>query len=284
MNKINKDINIYDCKNFNRNTSTNNLLSINNDLFDEETVYETDSDAEQDIQNTCESTCYVSNNLNTNTNTNTNTEKNISEEDTLEMYYLTLKDKVELDNSINFDELSKKSINEIELILQDKLQIDKYFKEILKYLKLYTFIEFNYFQLAVIYNKIGVSKNYKNISNYIRLVTKPVMIEDTILINTLKRNKPYKIFKELYYNLDEKKNNKVTNNIYEFYINKYDIIIKCLVRLNYKLTEKFGILSSCICVKDINNTKSTCTNIITNNYIELINLLRIIYCIKPNCY
>jgi hypothetical protein len=205
-----------------------------------------------------------------------------NEDDSLETYYLILeKEEVIFDDTIDFDNLTKQKDSDINLILEDKVVVNKYFKEILKYLKVYSFIEFNYFQLKVIYTKIGVSKNHITNSKYIRIVTKPVMIEDTKLIVDLKRNKPFKIFKDLLNNSDDKK--KLKNNIsnIQFYFNKYDLIIKCLVRLNYKLSDKFGIFTSCICVKDITSNDF---NMLNNNYIELINLLRIIYHIVPICY
>jgi hypothetical protein len=193
--------------------------------------------------------------------------------DILENYYLFLEKEIVLDKTIDFDELAKMDICQINIVLSDNELVNKYFREILKYLKIYSFVKFNYFQLKVIFLKIGVPDQHYRINDYVRVVIKPIMCEDIAYLCSFMSVKPTKIFEEL-----------TENNSDDIFMHeKLDIVTKCIARLNYKLTEKFGIVTTCIYTKN-SNTNYMNSDVLDYNIFEIINLLRIIYRIVPICY
>ena len=197
----------------------------------------------------------------------------------LENYYLLLEKEIVLDETINFDELAKLNIEQINVILSEDKLLEKYFKEILKYLKIYSFVKFNYFQLKVIFLKIGVPHEHYRKSDYIRVVIKPILCEDIAYLCSFMAVKPTKKFIELL----ENENNP------NFSHTKLDTVTKCIARLNYRLTEKFGITSTCVYTKNSNSNSNSNINymdsdVLDYNIFEIINLLRILYRIVPICY
>ena len=87
--------------------------------------------------------------------------------------------------------------------------------------------------------------------------------------------KPTKKFIEL---LENENNNLFTHT-------KLDTVTKCIARLNYRLTEKFGITATCVYTKNSHsNTNYMDSDVLDYNIFEIINLLRIIYRIIPICY
>ena len=186
---------------------------------------------------------------------------------------MLLEKEIILDESVNFDELGKMDIKQIDVVLSVNNSLDKYFKEILKYLKIYSFVKFNYFQLKVIFLKIGVPDEHYRKSDYVRVVVKPILCEDIAYLCSFMAIKPTKKFIEL---LENEKNHLFSHT-------KLDIVTKCIARLNYRLTEKFGTISTCVYTKN-SNTNYMDSDVLDYNIFEIINLLRIIYRIVPICY
>jgi hypothetical protein len=198
---------------------------------------------------------------------------NIKEDYKLENYYLLLEKEIILDKTIDFDELAKLDIEQIDKVLSDNNLLDKYFKEILKYLKIYSFVKFNYFQLKVIFLKIGVPDEHYRKSDYVRVVVKPILCEDIAYLCSFMAVKPTKKFIEL---LENENNPNFTHT-------KLETVTKCIARLNYRLTEKFGITTTCIYTKNSHSNYMD-SDVLDYNIFEIINLLRILYRIVPNCY
>ncbi len=239
-------------------------------------------------------------------------------DDDLENYYKILENNnIEFDNSIDFDELNKYGTNnsDIEALLSDTTLLNKYFKEILKYLKSYSYVEFNYFQLKVIYEVINIPDGYFHISDYVRSISKNIMSNDFEYFYSFYNLKTKKIFHEPYNNdllykkylkclsdsncnfekfnknnilndknkkIQELKINVAKNE--EYILEKYKLAIKCITRLNYKLSAKFGVTTTCVYTTYGKNDITFNGPVILYNIFEIINLIRIIYRIVPNSY
>jgi hypothetical protein len=105
-------------------------------------------------------------------------------EDKFENYYKILENSnINFDNTIDFNLLNKHGIQNsiIESMLSDSKLLNKYFEEILKYLKSYSYVEFNYFQLKVIYQMINIPNGYYHISDYVRSISKNIMANDIFI-------------------------------------------------------------------------------------------------------
>lgn len=238
--------------------------------------------------------------------------------DSLENYYLKLNKGVILDKRINFNELSNYEDNDdkINQILSDKKLLENYFKEILKYLKLYSFVDFNYFQLVVIFEYLSIPNGYYKISDYIRVLNKNITIADLeyfYSFSTIKskiefkdsynKDKEFKKYLESIQNLNNKKINYFDNfdihteNNFNtrrwkqiihknemFLKKKFQLGLKCITRLNYRKSIKFGVTTTCIYNTYNQNNKTFDGLVIPYNNFEINNLLRIIYQIVPTDY
>jgi hypothetical protein len=238
-------------------------------------------------------------------------------EDNFENYYKILENSsINFDNSIDFNKLNKHGTNNsvIEKILSDKKLLNKYFEEILKYIKSYSYIEFNYFQLKVIYEIINIPNGYYHISDYVRSISKNIMSNDIEYFYSFYNLKTKKIFDEPYnsdliykkylkslsesdklekfnknniYNGENKQIQELKLNISkneEYILKKYQLTIKCITRLNYKLSAKFGVTTTCMYTTYGKNDTTFNGPVILYNIFEIINLLRIIYRIVPVSY
>jgi hypothetical protein len=70
----------------------------------------------------------------------------------------------------------------------------------------------------------------------------------------------------------------------EYILEKYQLTIKCITRLNYKLSAKFGVTTTCMYTTYGKNDITFNGPVILYNIFEIINLLRIIYRIVPVSY
>lgn len=241
----------------------------------------------------------------------------VYKEDKFENYFKILENSnINFNNTIDFNKLNKHGTQDsiIESMLSNSELLDKYFEEILKYLKSYSYVEFNYFQLKVIYEMINIPNGYYHISDYVRSISKNLMSNDIEYFYSFYNLKTKKIFDESYNNdlvykkylksLSEcdklEKFNK--NNIYngenkqiqelklniskneEYILKKYQLTIKCITRLNYKLSAKFGVTTTCVYTTYGKNDTTFNGPVILYNIFEIINLLRIIYRIVPISY
>jgi hypothetical protein len=238
-------------------------------------------------------------------------------EDKFENYYKILENSnINFDNTIDFNKLNKHGTQDsiIETILSDSKLLNRYFEEILKYLKSYSYVEFNYFQLKVIYEMINIPNGYYHISDYVRSISKNIMSNDIEYFYSFYNLKTKKIFDEPYnsdliykkylkslsefdkleifnknniHNGENKQIQELKLNISkneEYILKKYQLTIKCITRLNYKLSAKFGVTTTCMYTTYGKNDITFNGPVILYNIFEIINLLRIIYRIVPVSY
>lgn len=186
----------------------------------------------------------------------------------IETSYYLIYNNPTIDKTIPWEILDRGGENTINTLLEDNDLRNKYFIEILKLIKKYSFVKLNFFQLKVINLcvKLGMNENIR--SDYVRIIQKQIEDTDCIYFRSFVFAKNIKIFKysDIYF---EEKFTRLS----------YTVTYK----LSHKLSQQFGIITNCyFYYQGLDNQFIVYSN--DFQILEIINLLRQIYHIMPDDY
>lgn len=188
--------------------------------------------------------------------------------ESLETIYNMINENTPLDKSIQWEKIDMGSEITIDGILENDDMVFNFFVEILKILKKYSFVRLNYFHLKVI-NKIvnmGFDKNYKN--DYVRIIQRPIEEVDSVYFRSFISTKIIKLFKTSSVHTEEKFTKLAYTTTY---------------KLSHKLSQQYGIITNCcFYYQGVDNEFIVHFN--DFQILEIINLIRQIYHIKPSDY